>query len=143
MVARAGFADVVDQDVELERMVAGDWTRLAELRPLAAEQAWRRVPALRAAGTPFVIETTGDKPELLAAEVRVGHAAGYRELGIGLRVPLALCLARNSARARALPESVVTATWHAFERHLADYPRILDAFTIVDDAADLHALAGW
>ncbi len=101
LVERAGFADVIDQDAELERMAAGDWSRLAELRPIATARAWARVPVLRAAGTPLVIEVTGDKPELLAAEVRAGHAAGYVEIGVGLRRPLELCLARNRARKHA------------------------------------------
>ena len=143
LVARAGFAEVIDQDAELERMIGNDWSRLAELRPLATARTWARVPLLRAARTPLVIEVTGDKPELLAAEVSAGHAAGYVEVGVGLRRPLDVCLARNRARARVLPDGLVVATWHAFERYLDVYPRVLDAFSLVEDDVDLHAIAGW
>ena len=133
LVASAHPRNVVDQDAELERLVTGpyDWPNLGPLRRLATERAWSRVPALRAAGEPIVFETTGDKPELLAVEVAAGHAAGYREIGVGLRVPLEVCLARNRARARVLPDDVVIATWHAFEQHLPDYARILDSFQLV------------
>jgi hypothetical protein len=119
--------NVIDQDVELEN--DPDWRAH---RAAARDRAWARVPALRAAGAPLTFHTTGDKPDLLAAEVARGHARGYREVGIALRCPLDVCLARNRARVRRLDDGVVIATWEAFERFLADgtYARILDELTI-------------
>jgi hypothetical protein len=131
-VAARGWPNVIDQDAELERLV-GDgpyaWP-LTELRARATATTWARVPVLRAARVDLTFQTPGDKPDLLAAEIATGRAAGYRELGYGLRVPLDVCLARNRGRRRVLPDDVVVATWEAFERNLPLYATLFDSFEL-------------
>jgi predicted kinase len=143
---------VVDQDVELERQALirclsldsrthdpATAAELAALRTEVADELWSHLPRWRAEGVPLAFAVTGDKPHLLQGELAEGRAAGYRNLGIALRTPLEVCLARNLARRRVLPHDVVLATFAAFEQNLQSgtYERLFEreAFTIVSDVA--------
>jgi hypothetical protein len=124
----ARFPNVIDQD---DGLIA--WGDPAD-RAAAIARAWGRVPALRAARESIAFVVIGDKPDLLAAEIAAGRAAGARVVGYGVRRALDICLARNRARARALPDEIVVATWRDFERLLPSYPAMFDAFELVDPA---------
>jgi hypothetical protein len=123
---------VLDQDAELERAMtarglpqdlrAHDAAQAAAFSTLLREVAgrvWGRLPGWLASGDPVAIETTGDKPHLLRAEVEAAAAAGYRSVGLGLRCDLATCLRRNLGRRRVLPDDVVEASWDRFEANLS------------------------
>jgi hypothetical protein len=150
---------VLDQDAELElEMVARglprdfrahDATEAATMRSLRGEvsgRVWGRLPGWLASGVPVAIETTGDKPHLLRAEVRATAAAGYRSVGVGLWCDLATCLRRNRGRGRVLPDAAVEGSWKSFERNLSRgvYAAILGAgaWHVVPGPGGFD-LAGW
>jgi len=75
--ARERFNYVVDQDPTLEDLVHAEGIsldfrqhnhserqRVQELRQIATDTVWSNVPSWRRNAQNFVVETTGDKPEL-------------------------------------------------------------------------------
>jgi hypothetical protein len=154
----AGF-QLLDQDVPLEREMSRHGlpldTRTHDERQAAAFAAirhqmatliWNEVVIWRSRRLPIAFQVTGNKPQLLQAEVYADRAAGYVSLGLGLNTPLATCLQRNRARRRILSDEVVESTWHAFDTNLETriYQQIFGAerFRLTDDAGQVE-LAYW
>ncbi|MFO0950106.1 MAG: AAA family ATPase [Isosphaeraceae bacterium] len=150
---------VLDQDAELERAMNARGLPLdlrthdlaqaaafSTLRQEVAERVWGRLPGWLASGDPVAIETTGDKPHLLRAEVELAAASGYRSVGLGLRCDLATCLRRNRSRRRVLPDDVVEGSWASFEANLSGgvYPAVFGpgGWIVVTEPQDFD-LARW
>lgn len=161
MLARLAPASwrIVDQDAELERRLEEHGVPLdtrthdllqaalfARLRQEVIDHLWQQVIEWRHRGISLAIETTGNKPPLLRAEVAAGSVLGYLNLGVGLCRPLELCLARNRARRRVLADEMVRSTWDDFERFLRDgvYAEIFGAEAFyLDVSGDVAAVQSW
>lgn len=123
---------IVDQDAPLEAAMRecglpldtrthtpAQAAEFASLRAFVSAKLWNQVARWREERVSLVIQTTGNKPYLMKIEVDAFNDAGYINLGVGLRCPLATCLSRNLHRTRVLPEAVVQSTWNEFERNLS------------------------
>ena len=123
---------LVDQDRELERRLlarglpldararnAAQAAAFLDVRGEATAATWSLVPSWRRDGVPIAFEVSGDKRHLLQEQLDLDAAAGYRDLGVVLRVPVELCLARNAVRARVVPEAIVRNMAVEVERNLS------------------------
>lgn len=122
------YADVafVDCDAIKSQHPAYDPKQPELIHEWSSQEATRRFYALLGQGVDVVFDGTGNTAEKYVAFIQAAQVAGYATEVCYVTTCLATALARNSARARVVPESVVR------ERHA----RIATSFEIVSRYAD-------
>lgn len=105
----------------------------AALHAWSSEQAQHAFSAALLAGETFIYDGTGANVEKMATMIKAAHAAGFKVQILYVKVRLTTALARNAARERVVPESLLREKFNTVETAIEILANYADEIVTVEN----------